>query len=437
MGIIDRIAAFRPPPTRYCPHIPTPKQWAALTCVDPELLFGGAAGGGKSDYLLMAALQYIHEPSYAALLIRRTWTDLNRAGAILDRAHSWWRDTDAKWEAAKGWYRFPSGATISFGHLFNEKDKLNYQGAEYQFIGVDELTHFPESQYSYLTSRLRRLEGSFIPLRARAGSNPGGPGHEWVARRFVFHPEDGCRFIPSRLEDNPHLDRAEYEQTLSRLDPVTRAQLRHGDWSVRPDGDLFKRDWFALVDVPPERPRYRVRFWDLASTEAKPGQDPDWTAGALMSWHEGTFYLEDVRAIRDTPAKVEDFIRRTSDQDARLQSIESFEVLLEEEGGASGKALAWHYTSRVLAGHNARTERSTGDKVFYARPLSSIAEGGSLRLVRAPWNDAFINEAVAFPLGGHDDRIDAASKAHARIAARLRATHGGIGKPVQVGAGRG
>lgn len=435
MSLISRIAGFKPVPTKYCPHEPTLKQWAALVCDDRELLFGGAAGGGKSDCLLMGALQYIDHPSYSALLIRRTFSDLNKRGAILDRAHEWWDGTDAKWEASKSWFRFPSGATIAFGYLQAEVDKLNYQGTEYQYVAFDELTQFTESQYRYLLSRLRRLQGSTIPIRMRSGSNPGGRGHEWVKARFITGGrEHGRRFIPSRMEDNPHLDQDEYAAMLAELDPITRAQLRSGDWDVRPDGELFKRAWFKVVDLPPEKPRFRVRFWDLASTEAEEGKDPDYTAGVLMSWHEGVFYIEDVIAVRQSPSAVERTVRLAAERDSKLASVEPYEPLMEMEGGASGKALAAHYTRTVLAGFNARAERSVGDKVFYARPLSSAAEGDAVRLVRGPWNSSFLDEAVAFPVGSHDDMIDAASKAHARIAARLRMAHQGIGAPVQVGA---
>ena len=124
-----------------------------------ETLYGGAAGGGKSDWLLMSALDYVDVPGYAALLLRRTYQDLAKPGALIDRAHSWLHQTDARWNEQKKQWRFPSGAVIDFGYLEQANDVYQYQSAEYQMVGFDELTQFEEPQYLYLFSRLRRLRG--------------------------------------------------------------------------------------------------------------------------------------------------------------------------------------------------------------------------------------------------------------------------------------
>ena len=105
----------------------------------------------------MAALQYVEVPEYAAILFRQSYADLSLPGALMDRAHGWLFQTDARWGDLKKTWIFPSGATLSFGYLENENDKYRYQSAEFQFVGFDELTQFTESQYTYLHSRLRRL----------------------------------------------------------------------------------------------------------------------------------------------------------------------------------------------------------------------------------------------------------------------------------------
>lgn len=230
----------------------TPRQELFLKLEHREAFYGGAAGGGKSSALLMAALEYVNVPGYSALLLRRTFQDLSKPGALMDRAREWLSSSGARWNEQKKQWRFPSGAVVAFGYLENEADIYQYQGAEYQFIGFDELTQFTERQYTYLFSRLRRLSGQNVPLRMRSASNPGGIGAEWVQQRFIpdnWLPEfgrdlaiiekDGRAFVPAKLVDNPHLDQESYQESLSELDDVTRAQLLEGDWQVRMRGNIY------------------------------------------------------------------------------------------------------------------------------------------------------------------------------------------------------
>lgn len=227
--------------TEWCPHRPTTKQesFLSLTCL--EALFGGAAGGGKSDAILMAALQYVDMPGYAALILRKTYKDLNLPGAIMSRAAEWLTGTRAKWSDKEKTWTFPSGSTLTFGYLETDSDKYRYQGAELQFIGVDEATQFGEASYRYLLSRLRRNKGSNIPIRARLASNPGGVGHQWVFRRFVESDDPQRVFVPSRLADNPHLDADEYKRSLALLDGTTRRQLEEGIWVQDASGLVYSQ----------------------------------------------------------------------------------------------------------------------------------------------------------------------------------------------------
>lgn len=246
----------------YSPHRPTPPQQAFLLLDDlavREALYGGAAGGGKSDALLMAALRYVDVPGYAALLLRRTYADLALPGALMDRAQTWLAGTDARWNATDSRWTFPSGATLSFGYLQTAKDRYRYASAEFQFIGFDEVTQFDAEEYRFLFTRLRRpsdgpLAG--VPLRMRSASNPGGRGHNWVLSRLIervpaatldpddpaYDPQDTREraerriFVPARLDDNPHVDRAGYEESLANVDPYLRAQMLAGDWYARQPG---------------------------------------------------------------------------------------------------------------------------------------------------------------------------------------------------------
>ena len=389
---------------RYIPHEPTEKQaFFLLHAHSPEILYGGSAGGGKSDSLLMAALQYVHVPDYAALLLRRTYKELALPEAIMDRAHEWLTPTDAKWHEDSKTWEFPSGATLTFGYLEGPRDHYRYQSSAYQFVGFDELTQFQEVQYRYLFSRLRRLAGSDIPLRMRAASNPGGVGHEWVYHRFIDPETRGDRiFIPAKLGDNKYLDQAEYIASLNKLDPITREQLLNGDWNVRPEGGIFRREWLNLVSAIPASAMLKCRFWDKAATQ----DGGDYTAGALVGILNGQVYILDIQRVQLSPGGVEKLIYQT----AMLDGPEVM-IRMEQEPGSSGVDVIDHYTRYVLAGYNFKGVKSTGSKVARATPLSTMAESGNLFILARPWTEPLINELVLFPAGPHDDQVDAVSGA--------------------------
>lgn len=227
------------------PHRPTVKQAAFLLLDQREALYGGAAGGGKSEALLMAALQYVDAPGYSALILRRRISDASLPGALLERARQW-LDDRAHWKESERTFTFASGAKLSFGYLDHPMDRFRYQSSEFQFIAFDELTQFTEAEYTYLFTRLRKRSDRPVPLRMRAASNPGGVGHEWVRRRFLVEGRASGRiFIPASLDDNPYLDRGAYAANLAELDARTRDQLLHGDWNTQDDGLLSYEDVVA------------------------------------------------------------------------------------------------------------------------------------------------------------------------------------------------
>lgn len=408
-ALIERTVLDNP----FIPHVPTMPQAIFLGLPHREAFYGGAARGGKSDALLMAALQFVEVPKYAALSIMRTFTDLSLPDCPIPRSHEWLEGTGARWADRQKEWTFPSGATLTFAYMEHANDIYRYKGASFHYICWDELTQFTEAQYRYLFSRQGRLAPSRLPVRMRSASNPDGPGFDWVRQRFIVEQSMRTRpFVPARLDDNPHIDQEEYRRSLNMLDPVTRARLLNGDWDVRPSGGVFRREWFEIVESAPADAR-AVRFWDLAATAPKPGKDPDYTVGVRMACKDGVFYVGPVVRVRATPQGVERIVRQTAEADGRGVAIH-----MEQEPGSSGVAVIDHYARNVLLGYEFHGERATGDKLARAMPFSSACENGNVRLVRGPWINDFLDEAEAFTGDGrgHDDQVDAASGAHTALA---------------------
>lgn len=397
-SLLDRAAKLHL--SSYVPWEPTARQIAFLMLQNMEVLYGGAAGGAKTSALLMAALQYIHVPKYNALLLRRTFPDLNQPKGLIPLSKVWLGGKGPRWTAHNQWV-FSTGAILQFGYLQHDDDKFRYQGSEYQFIGFDELTEFTESQYRYLFSRLRRPAGMDVPLRMRAASNPGGVGHDWVKQRFIIEgKQEGRIFLPAKLADNPYLDQAEYIRAMSNLDPITRQQLLDGDWNARTGGSLFRREWFEVVEEAPADCK-KARAWDLAATVMKPGTDPDFTAGGLVGLKSGIWYIMDVAHLRASPMNVEMRVKQCAAIDGMVR------IRMEQEPGASGKSTIDHYAREVLPGRDFKGISATGNKIDRARALAAAAEAGNVKLVKGSWIGAFLDEVEAFPFGSHDDQVDA------------------------------
>ena len=366
----------------------------------------------NSDYLLMAALQFVEQPNYNAIIFRRTYSDLSLPEGLIPRSHEWLTHTPAQYKQDLHQWKFPSGSTLTFGYLESESHIYRYKSSSFSFIGFEELTEFPiERFYTYLFSRMRKSTDSKIPLRMRATTNPDGPGAEWVYERFKPDDpqplENGRRFLSSKLYDNPHIDQESYIANLEETDPVTRMQLQEGVWRVKKSGNKFKQEWFDRCyineeDVPEEG--ITVRYWDLAATELKPGtrtnNDPDYTVGAKIRLYHNIYYIMDIRRDRLSPGKLEEYIQETAEFDGPDTII-----YLEQEPGSSGKIMTDDYIRRVLSGYAAFSDRPTGPKEARANVFSAALYNGMVRLVRAPWNKPFVTECCLFPTKGvHDDQ---------------------------------
>ena len=275
---------------------PQPRQAALMRRWEDEALYGGAAGGGKSDCALAEALRQIHIPHYRGLILRKTYPQLSE---LIDRSTELYKSAikEARYNDSKHYWIFPSGAKIFFGSMQHTKDRVNYQGKRYDFIDFDELTQFTWDEYSYLFSR-NRPSGPGTRCYIRAQANPGGVGHGWVKERFITpappmttiweevnirHPdgkEEKRRrsrvFVPSTVFDNKILleNDPDYLTSLAALPEAERQALLYGDW------DSFSGQVFT------EWKNDREHYHDRAYTHViAPFKGPhEWQIWCSMDW---------------------------------------------------------------------------------------------------------------------------------------------------------
>lgn len=421
----------RPPhPDDWKPNKGPQERFLSLTCF--EALYGGSAGGGKSDAILVDAVRYVgrgYGPAYQALLLRRTFPALEKS--LIGRSRELYTRIGGKYRDDKKVWTFPGGESVFFGYLEHENDVEQYQGGAFPFIGFDELTQFSLAQYLYLFSRCRSGK---VPCRIRGTTNPGGTGHEWVFDRFgpwlnpnndlkaapgevlyfvkkngedvcvskgtLDHrgtPAIGRVFVPAKLDDNPYLaNDGAYARALEELDPVTQAQLKDGNWLIKPGAGLyFKGSWVTYIDEPPPGLSW-VRSWDLAATPKTKENDPDWTQGVLGALWGNKIVIADLKSLQGDPGDVEDAIVSTADMDGK-----SVRIRLPQDPAQAGKSQAFNF-SKLLRGYTFRTKVNTGDKVTRFGPFSSQAKQGNVVLVRGRWNARLVSELEGFPDGKKD-----------------------------------
>jgi len=231
-----------------------------LAAAETDVLYGGAAGGGKSYAMLVDPLRYAHRAAHRALIIRRSMPELRE---LIDKSRELYPKAfpGCKYREVEKLWNFPSGAKIEFGFLERDADVYRYQGQAYSWIGFDEITHLPtEFSWNYLASRLRTTDSEITPYM-RCTANPGGVGAHWVKNRYIqpsepdksFVGKDGLtrKFIPARLEDNPFLATdGRYEQMLKALPPTQRKQLLEGNWDVN-EGAAFTEFSIEEHVIPP------------------------------------------------------------------------------------------------------------------------------------------------------------------------------------------
>lgn len=289
-----------------------------LAAVEREVLYGGAAGGGKSMGMLADPIRYFHHPQHRGILFRRTNDALREliqnSKILYPKAFP-----KAKWSEQKSTWTFPSGAEQWFTYLDRDDDVIRYQGQAFNWIGFDELTQWPTPYpWDFMRSRLRTTVEE-LPLSMRASTNPGGVGAWWVRKMFIDpapwgqsfwardldtdkvltyplnHIKAGQplfkrRFIPARLQDNPHLwQDGQYETNLLSLPEAQRRQLLEGDWDVVEGAAFpeFRRSIHTCdpFEIPKGWARFRAADWGYSSPACVLWFAVDWD-GTLYVYRE-------------------------------------------------------------------------------------------------------------------------------------------------------
>lgn len=424
-------------------------QTAFLSSRADIAIFGGAAGGGKSFSLLLEPCYHIANGKFRCVVFRRTVPMLRAPGGLWDASREVYSLLGATAREQGCEWTFPSGAQVKFSGMELESDAYTWQGSAITLVAFDELTQFTERQFFYLLSRNRSTSG--VRPYVRATTNPDSdswlrgfirwwlddatglpiPERAGVLRWFVRRDDaivwgdtrhelvekfgddaepKSVTFIPASVHDNKLLLEKDpaYVSNLKALPLVDRERLLNGNWNIRAQaGNYFRREWFQIVDHAPAEIVARVRFWDRAASEQRPGSDPDATVGVLLSKDaHGGYFVENVIKMFATPGAVTQAMVNTARQDG-IQTVCAY----HQDPASAGKMEAEH-TARALDGYNVKFAIASGNKETRAKPTSAQAEAGNIKLVRAPWNDDFLRVLENFPTGKHDDEVDGLSGAH-------------------------
>ncbi len=294
---------------RWAPQ-PGPQTEAICATWCEELFYGGAAGGGKTDFLLGDYLQDVEHfgPAWPGILFRRSMPELEE---VIARSHEIFPATGAIWREQNKRWTWPNGAKLRLRYLEADRDATRYQGGAFSWIGWDELGQHPSSfGYKYLRGRLRSAHP--VPRkRIRSAANPGGVGHHWVKAKFIERnpmgmmpfadPETGqdTMFIRAHLRDN---------QILMKNDPLYRERLKgmgsealvrawlEGDWDIIAGAFFPEFSVDRHVIAPCELPKEWIRFRSMDWGSARPfsvhwwaisdGVLPQFPRGALINYRE-------------------------------------------------------------------------------------------------------------------------------------------------------
>ncbi|MDD4985655.1 MAG: phage terminase large subunit [Dehalococcoidales bacterium] len=365
----------------------------------PYIGFVGGRGAGKSTALAMRLYKWslmqkglygCYAPTYPLLndTILRVFTTMAKPH-ILEHNQS------------KGIIRMFNGSEIICRSL---DDPERARGPSLRGAVWDEASLCSQEAFDILIACLR-YEGKQGWLAC--GFTPRGLDH-WTAKVFNDPQRPDAKCFHATTKDNP-FNPPQFADTLRRQYTTMFAQQELEGAFISTGGSLMRREWFRIIEptaIPPLRSIFR--YWDMASTPSTGNNDPDWTAGAKVAGtQDGRWVVLDMRHARLSPAGNEMLVQSTANEDGK-----QVQIVMEEEGGASGKSLVDHYRRRLLVGYSFKGDRPSGDKIIRAMPLAAAAEAGNVMLVKGAWNKAFLDEAEQFGEDAiHDDQMDAVAGA--------------------------
>ena len=449
---------------------PQPKQEEFLSNPADIIIYGGAAGGGKSWSLLYEPLRHVKNGGFGAVIFRSSMTQIKEEGGLWDASMKLYTrfpgTTPIK--SPKPYWRFKSGAKVSFRQISRDDDVYDWQGTEICCLEFDELTHFTEFQFFYMLSRNRSTCG--IRPYVRASCNP--DADSWVAgfiswwidqntgyaipersgkirymgrineqifwgdtkQEVIEHAREvdpdmeltedeikSVTFILSTIADNQVLLKSDpgYMANLKALSQVERERLLKGNWKIKAARGLyFPRTKCNLVEEIPNDVVQWVRAWDLAATEDKkdtrPEDGPAYTAGVLIGRRKnGRFIIADVINRRMNSANVRETVLNTAKMD-KAKYGRKVRIRMNKDPGQAGKEQAENYM-KLLAGFSVNIVSETGSKETRAEPLSAQwigpegAEKGAVDVLIAPWTETYLGQLEAFPESKFKDMVDASS----------------------------
>lgn len=413
------------------------------------VIYGGGAGSGKTQALLMEPLRHFANPRFRALILRRTRPQIRNQGGLWDEATKIYGGI-AKMRSHHLEVIFDSGMEIKFSHIQREKDKYAYDGAQIPLICFDELQWFSDSQFRYMLSRNRSDCGVKSYIRCTCNPQP----HSWILKYIEWYINDdgfpiqarsgkirwfiafedhlvwantkeelitqfgeqtepkSLSFIPATIYDNPALlkNNPGYLANLKSLPKIERQRLLDGNWHISiTKGDWFDRKWVKVVDSAPSN-CVMVRYWDRAATmRDAEHRNPDATAGIKMGYADGIYYIINLQHFHKSPHNVRNKIVETAKVERDVACV------IEQDPGAAGKTEAQFLAAdiRKACESEVRIRRVTTDKLTRFKPFSSAAEAGAICIIGDTWNDLFFSELESFQTEGnhHDDIVDAVSGA--------------------------